>query len=144
MKKVILIGLSGLMVGTLYANPPKCGKSDMKEQFPMRNDCLSELNLTTSQMSEIEQLKSEFRTNMMYNFENLKANSPLKVAISSGEFDKDKFIEIERANFDKMIELKADYSANLYNVLTNEQKVILKTNLENNISCGLLDGGHRR
>ncbi|MGE4511248.1 MAG: Spy/CpxP family protein refolding chaperone [Sulfurimonadaceae bacterium] len=132
MNKKILLGLgAALLASTLMAgncgNKQMCGNNDRCSS--MGSTCHSKdgfvpavmsLDLSEEQEAKIDKIK-----------ENCCKDAPSPMdALSETNFDKKKFIELSKKQKDAKLERKAQMMADIYAVLTPEQKKALKAKLD--------------
>lgn len=103
----------------------------------------SELNLTSSQQSELQQLASEMRTNMQALHEDNAANAPMKQAFASGSFNQETFLEASSALHTQVTKLRANYFGLMIDVLDDTQKAALSSAIKNGDSSGCKGRGRR-
>lgn len=79
-----------------------------------------ELNLTPSQIQQIDQLRQEMRQNFVKQQSNFRM--PMYDAIASGSFNKQVFIEESERNAKLRAQNRANYLERFFNILTPQQR----------------------
>ena len=104
------MGGSGMMMG---------GKGGMMPQ-------LMQLNLTDDQRHKLAVLQSEMKLEMT-KIRDPKMMTKMQDLMTADSFNKKEFIKIHNEMHEKMLALQADHMEKVFNVLTKEQRLELKT-----------------
>jgi hypothetical protein len=130
MKRKLMIAGTLLLASTLvFAGGRGGGKHGGKHHgsYTSKSHGLySDLNLTSTQLTEIETLKTTLKTNI----EALALTPALKSAVASGSFDSDTFIAASIDNHTQVIEYIAQYKTDFFALLTDTQKSAYIANIE--------------
>jgi len=130
MKRNLIIAGTLLLTTTLvFAGGRGGSKSQSKSSYSVSkksHGIYSDLNLTDTQITEIETLKTTLKTNI----EALALEPAIKSAVASGSFDSDTFIAASIENHTQKVEYVAQYRADFMSLLSDAQKSAYIANVE--------------
>ena len=90
----------------------------------------SQLNLTSEQQHQLSILRDEMRLEMKKQRYSGKQMGQMGTFFKGDNFDKDSFKSNMNGQHEKMLTLRANHMEKVFNILTKEQRVQLKKNLE--------------
>jgi Spy/CpxP family protein refolding chaperone len=90
----------------------------------------SQLNLTSEQQQKLSILRDEMRLEMKKQRYSGKPMGKMGAFFQGENFDKDSFKSNMNGQHEKMLTLRANHMEKVFNILTKEQRVQLKKNLE--------------
>jgi len=154
MKKTILsLAVVAAMASSAFAmgmggNCQKDGQGSMMQGKSMQQGMhgrsgghemrmLGMLNLTDEQRHKLAILHSEMKLEMT-KLHDPKMKSKMQGALTGESFDKKEFIKTHNEMHEKILNLKADHMEKVFNLLTKEQRVELKTLMDKKPSMPMM------
>lgn len=133
MKKALVAAaiIGSLGAGSLFAfgggnggcmHGGKGGMTNMRALF-------NGIELTDTQKTTLSEMREEVMIARIKNKNNKQTGNPLQSAFEGGQFSKDAFIASMTSRSKEKAQTRAEQFEKMYNVLTDEQKVIFRKNV---------------